>query len=236
MKRRRWGRYWRRCCWIAWSWSLKLRRSQQVCLPIVCSERVADHRVTGKTLGEHDIQLLKAYAYKIKHNLTDAAWDDIPAAFGMDVGSLARAQSRINFLAGFKPHRYDCCINSCMAFTGPREELNQCPHCKTSRYKGDDCTPRRRFSYLPLIPRLKSLYADPAMASKMRYRAEFKGEEGVVKDVFDGSVYQSLCDKKVVLDEHELPYRFFSDDHDVALGFSTDGFSPFRERKNLKTC
>jgi len=75
--------------------------------------------------------------------------------------------------------------------------------------------------------------ANAAHAEKMRYRAEFVHEPGVTKDVFDGSHYQSLLDSTIPTGVAH-PLFYFSDEHDIALGLSTDGFAPFRKRK--QTC
>jgi hypothetical protein len=70
----------------------------------------------------------------------------------------------------------------------------------------------------------------------MRYHAhEFVHEPDKVKDIFDGHIYRSLLDKKVIVPfHHNSSSCYFEDEHDIALGFSTDGFGPFRRRK--KTC
>jgi hypothetical protein len=67
----------------------------------------------------------------------------------------------------------------------------------------------------------------------MRYRAEYVHEAGVIKDVFDGSHYQTLLNTLVPVDS-SIPFYFFSDPRDIALGLSTDGFAPFKRRS--KTC
>ena len=69
-------------------------------------------------------------------------------------------------------------------------------------------------------------------AEKMRYQAEFVHKPGVTKDVFDGSHYQSLLDTIIPGAAHPFPY--FSDERNIALGLSTDGFGPFKRCK--KTC
>jgi len=76
------------------------------------------------------------------------------------------------------------------------------------------------------------MLANAAHAEKMRYRAEFVHEPGVTKDVFDGSHYQSLLDSTVPAGAAH-PLFYFSDERDIALGLSTDGFAPFRKRKQM---
>jgi len=67
----------------------------------------------------------------------------------------------------------------------------------------------------------------------MRYRAEYVPKAGVIKDIFDGSHYQTLLNTFVPIDS-STPFYFFSDPRDIALGLSTDGFAPFKRRN--KTC
>lgn len=68
----------------------------------------------------------------------------------------------------------------------------------------------------------------------MMYRRDYHHNPDSNCDVFDGWVYRQLLDKYVALDGKELRHRYFSDPRDIALGFSTDGFCPFRRRKS--TC
>jgi len=67
----------------------------------------------------------------------------------------------------------------------------------------------------------------------MRYRANHVHEPGTIKDIFDGSHFQSLLNTIVPAGEAN-PFFYFSDERDIALGLSTDGFAPFK--KCNKTC
>ena len=49
-------------------------------------------------------------------------------------------------------------------------------------------------------------------------------------DIFDGAHYHSLLETFVTISDEELPMWFFSDPRDIVLGFSTDGFGPFKKR------
>jgi len=77
------------------------------------------------------------------------------------------------------------------------------------------------------------MLANPTYAKKMRYRADYVQEPGIIKDVFDGSHYRALLNILVPIDS-TIPFYFFSDPRDIALGLSTDGFAPFKRRS--KTC
>jgi hypothetical protein len=67
----------------------------------------------------------------------------------------------------------------------------------------------------------------------MQYQGTYVHEPGITKDVFNGSHYQSLLTTIVPAGDAD-PYFYFSDKRDIALGLSTDGFTPFK--KCDKTC
>ena len=70
--------------------------------------------------------------------------------------------------------------------------------------------------------------ANSTHEKKMHYRANHVHEPGTIKDVFDGSHYQSLLNTIVPAGEAN-PFFYFSDERDIALGISTDGFAPFKK-------
>jgi len=75
-----------------------------------------------------------------------------------------------------------------------------------------------------------------ANADKMKemgYRAnEHEHIPGRTTDVFDSTQYRRLLGKQVVVNDQEMPYTYFSDPRDIALGLATDGFGPFKHRKS----
>jgi hypothetical protein len=165
----------------------------------------------------------------VEDHLSDRTFSRLAKVFpNASHDTLKMTKKRVRSLAGFAPVRYNCCVNSCVCFVGPYEDLTECPNCKEARYSTNG-KPRKYFDYLPVIPRLKAMLANSAHATKMRYRAEYVHEPGVVKDVFDGSHYQSLLNTTVPTDGAH-PFFYFSDERDIALGLSTDGFAPFKRR------
>jgi len=143
-----------------------------------------------------------------------------------------RIRSRITFLSGIKPEIYDCCPNSCCCYTGSLRDLRECPYCNQPRYRADGKS-RKKFSYIPLIPRLVAFAGNQSMATKMQYRdRDHKHMPGTKTDVFDGRNYQSLRRQGIELRGQRLDRKYFADGRDVALGLSTDGFAPFKRRKN----
>jgi hypothetical protein len=139
-------------------------------------------------------------------------------------------------LSGFRGHNIHCCINSCIAYTGVYQPLNECPHCGEARYKSArnhcvQCVPCRIFFYLPIIPWLCNLFRDSLMARKLHYRAERPANTNIIHNIFDGTHYASLQGKHVAVGGDVLGHRYFSQPTDIALGLSSDGFGPFKSCK-----
>ena len=183
------------------------------------------------------MSILRAYAFKVDEHLTDEAFSKIPYAFPKEpIPTIKVCKARLQALSGFKPVRYDCCVNSCCCFAGEHKDRTSCPYCGQDRYimdrKGRK-KPRKVFNYLPFTPRLISMLANPNKAQEMQYRA-FVHEHtpGKISDVFDSHIYRRLLGKGVAFNGAGASHDYFSDPRDIALGLSTDGFCPFRRRKS----
>jgi hypothetical protein len=194
-----------------------------------------NYDAAGK-LTQRDMSILRAYALKVDEHISDKAFAKIPHAFPKEpVPSVKVCKARLRALSGFKPIRYDCCINSCCCFAGPYKDYTQCPYCNAGRYVIDRNgmnRSRKMFNYLPFIPRLVAMYANPTKAKEMQYRAfEHEHTPGKISDIFDSYIYRRLLGERVVIKGSNASHIYFSDPRDVALGLSTDGFCPFRRRK-----
>ena len=107
----------------------------------------------GKPLDESDITLFCAYTLKVEDSITNATFNKHCFTFPQaPLDTIKSTEKQVQFLSGFRPVRYSCCILSCVCFTGPFETLQQCPKCKADRYKADGTTPCAYFEYLPIIP------------------------------------------------------------------------------------
>ncbi|KAF9033063.1 hypothetical protein BDZ89DRAFT_899183, partial [Hymenopellis radicata] len=182
-----------------------------------------------------DRLICRAFAYKLRHHLTDEGFVDLPHVFEPDADhsqlSLAAVRTRVAFLSGFKPQFYDCCPKSCVCYTGRYAEMATCPYCQEPRYR-DDGKPRQKFTYLPIIPRLQAFAANTSVASAMQYRSTHRpSEQDLTEDIFDGDLYRRLCERFIHVNGSILSSKYFADARDVALGFSTDGFCPHKRRK-----
>ncbi|KAL1701989.1 hypothetical protein EV121DRAFT_210964, partial [Schizophyllum commune] len=194
-------------------------------------------------LSDEEIDYLTFFALKNDGSgITDETYRKLrylPAVkrAGMHIPSYKMAKRLTEKLSGVEATEYDCCINSCLCYTGPHANETVCPYCKESR-RDDTGKPRRRFRYIPIIPRLRSFYQNSDMATKMLYRHKSRNDAQhdpeTMYDMMDGTHYDRLTRTKVVVNEKEYAHRFFDDHHNIALGLSTDGFAPFRRRS--KSC
>lgn len=191
--------------------------------------------VTSASLSPSDHKNIRGFNFKVKTDLGDTAYGYLPQAFPelSDLESIYRLQRRMTFLSGLTPERYDCCRNSCICYTGRHDSLRNCPFCDLPRFDSSG-RPFPFFQYLPLIPRLRAIFENRKESEEMDYRSKYKHVPGMSSDVFDGKHYRRLKKTRVVINQEVLPQRFFEGETDVAMGLSTDGFGPFKKRK--QTC
>ncbi|KAJ7055136.1 hypothetical protein C8F01DRAFT_1321839, partial [Mycena amicta] len=124
----------------------------------------------SEELTDDDLQILRLFALKTEDALDDSTFEKLAYALpNANIKTLKQTKARIRWLAEFRPVAYDCCPDSCCCYTGAYAKLLACPFCKTSRFKADG-KPRKTFTYVPLIPRLRAYFRDAAMIEKMSYR------------------------------------------------------------------
>ena len=156
---------------------------------------------------------MEQFAYKVKMDLTEKAFDALPTVFRREeISSWKVTSRRVRDLSGLSPVRYDCCPNSCICYTGSYEKLKECCQCGAPRFKSDG-KPQRYFEYLPLIPRLQALVSNARIAQVLRYRADYHEKThkpGVIQDIFDGELYQSLLNSFVTVGGKQFPFYHFS--------------------------
>lgn len=186
----------------------------------------------------------EAFNYKVTMDISGCTFSDLSHVFPtrlQDLPSEMRICKRAKTLAAFDSVKIDCCVSSCIAYTGVYKDLTACPHleCKQPRFEPDPNKPRksrvrRFFSLIPLVPHLLNMYRDCAMAKKLRYRSECQHTDGTVSDIFDGAHYDCLRKRHVIVGGETLGHRFFDSPTDIVLGLSTDGFGPFKS--HTQTC
>ena len=192
----------------------------------------------AEDLTDEDIDNIKMFNIRLKGHISRRLHEYVRHAFAdrLKFDSPYKLYTHIAQLAGISEETYDCCVNSCCAFTGALSETRVCPYCKEERYDMHGHH-RQIFRYLPFTPRLTALFSNRKSSELMQYRAVYKSGDGELSDVFDGSHYCHLQSRQVWVDGIRYDHCFFSDEHDVALGIMTDGFQIFkRQRGGTQTC
>lgn len=119
--------------------------------------------------------------------------------------------------------RIDCCEKGCMLFYKDDAALENCKFCNQARYKEVTNVKRKKvpvksMHYLPLIPRLKRLYASMSSAPHMRWHYEHKRPPGVLCHPSDGEAWKHV--------DRVFP-DFVGEPRNIRLGLCSDGFTPF---------
>ena len=184
-------------------------------------------------LSAGDFDLLRLFSLKVNDPaVTDKLLMKIERLSKCDLGTLYQMKNRLEELSELMAESYDCCIKSCVAFTGPHKKLKACPRCRKPRYRRDG-RPMKTYRYIPLIPQLVAFFLNRELNQRMRYRGDgHPKENGDMTDVFDGLHYRQLLEKEVTINGHGLGHTYFSDHRDIALGLATDGVNPWRRRKS----
>jgi hypothetical protein len=167
------------------------------------------------------ILALRLLDLKRKHNFTDNAFTDILNLIGGDSNegpTLYLAKKKLDELVDdIKLNHVDMCKNSCCAFTGIYVNDLTCQFCHSERYNSSKKSQKTAI-YIPLINRFRIQYADQERALKLRYRNQREYSDGF-DDIFDGELYKELVEDGL-----------FSDERDIALIGTTDGYQIFRQK------
>jgi len=130
---------------------------------------------------------------------------------------------------GLGYEKIPACPNGCMLFWKDNEKLERCTKCGASKWKqtkngGDDSSqiskrkPKKVLRWFPLKPRLQRLFMSQKTASHMKWHADKRTKDGVLRHPANGLAWKEF-------DERYL--EFASDPRNVRLGLSSDIFNPF---------
>lgn len=130
---------------------------------------------------------------------------------------------------GIGYEKIDACPNDCMLYWKEASELSQCTVCQTSRWKTTDdnvtsSSKKKRkvaakiLRHFPIKPRLQRLFMSSKTAGLMRWHAEGRNKDGVLRHPADTEAWATLDNR----------YPDFAEEiRNVRLGLSSDGFNPF---------
>ncbi|GBE89768.1 hypothetical protein SCP_1700930 [Sparassis crispa] len=131
-----------------------------------------------------------------------------------------QVKSKIAELSGVVPIIQDMCVNTCLAYTGPFAELDQCPTCGELRYdttsNGKKRIARQEFHTIPVGPQLQALWRSREGATAMRHRSrrtheilerlrEHNNQLYEYDDVYHGSAYlKAVLENQIGTDDMVL--------------------------------
>ncbi|XP_071708870.1 uncharacterized protein [Rutidosis leptorrhynchoides] len=131
---------------------------------------------------------------------------------------------------GLEIQRIHACPNDYMLYRNEDKDLHQCKVCGTSRYKrgkptdnvdsdvSENGPPAKLLWYLPIIPRLKRLFANEKDAKLLRWHAEDRKNDGKMQLVADSLQWKNF----------DKDFEEFGDEiRNIRFGLSSDGINPF---------
>ncbi|PVF91125.1 hypothetical protein CPB86DRAFT_720041, partial [Serendipita vermifera] len=188
--------------------------------------------ITAETdrLSSRDLLDMQLLAHNIRHNQSRASLTelgDILAAHNVPISSPYLMKKKLEDFSGLTAKVYHCCINSCVCFTGPLSSEQKCPVCEQPRLDSHQ-QPRKKFMYLPLIPRLQSFFKSPELIDQLTYRTSLGAFDGIYRDVFDSEHFRQLLNRNVTIEGKTYSHKIGQFATDVFLTLTLDGVALYR--------
>ncbi|WVZ24161.1 hypothetical protein V8G54_002705 [Vigna mungo] len=145
---------------------------------------------------------------------------------------------KILFPMDMEYKRIHACPNDCILYRKEFEFLTKCPKCGLSRYKsknnseGNGHIEKNGFAlkvvwYLPIVPRLKRLFANPKDAENLRWHADERKIDGLLRHPADSKQWKNI--------DQQFP-EFGKECRNLRLGLATDGMNPFGNMSTNHSC
>ena len=169
---------------------------------------------------------IKVMALKIRNQLTRNVFKGVQklTCGHMDIRTEYVTNQILENISGLSVQVYDCCVNTCVCFTGEFESHTTCPLCGEPRVdKWNKAW--NRFRYIPIIPHLQAMFQDWDTIDLLLYQHDCEVDQDWIEDVWDGAVLQELLNKNVMIDGQVQEYTYRELIMDVFLAFTCDGIS-----------
>nr|AAP12910.1 transposon protein, putative, CACTA, En/Spm sub-class [Oryza sativa Japonica Group]ABF97496.1 transposon protein, putative, CACTA, En/Spm sub-class [Oryza sativa Japonica Group] len=175
-----------------------------------------DHRTSlypGCEQGHKKLDTtLELLQWKAKNGVSDKAFGDLLKLVknilpgGNKLPETTYEAKKIVCPLGLEVHKIHACPNDCILYRGEEyENLEACPVCKALRYKirRDDPgevdgqltkkrIPAKVMWYFPIIPRLRRLFRNKGNARMLRWHAEERQQDGMLRHPADGSQWRNI--------------------------------------------
>ena len=121
-----------------------------------------------------------------------------------------------------QPILFHACPNDCIVFRGSYTDLNTCPTCNASRYVKQG-VPAKRFSYLPVGPRLSRLFGTSSLSKIVQAHGLNGGQTTpLIYDIHEASAWTSA---------YSSEGKFGSDSRGISFAMNTDGVNPYSQNR-----
>nr|AAU90252.1 putative polyprotein [Oryza sativa Japonica Group] len=204
---------------------------------------LADHRTAlypGCKKGYKKLStILEFLQWKAKNGVSDKAFGELLKLVknilseGNELSESTYEAKKTVCPLGLEVQKIHACPNDCILYRGEYENLEACHVCKALRYKirRDDPgevdgqplkkrIPAKVMWYFPIIPRLKRFFRNKSHARMLRWHAEERKQDGMLRHPADGSQWRNI----------DITFQDFGEDaRNVRFGLSTDGMNPFGE-------
>nr|ABA98446.1 transposon protein, putative, CACTA, En/Spm sub-class [Oryza sativa Japonica Group] len=175
-----------------------------------------DHRTSlypGCEQGHKKLDTtLELLQWKAKNGVSDKAFGDLLKLVknillgGNKLPETTYEAKKIVCPLGLEVHKIHACPNDCILYRGEEyENLEACPVCKALRYKirRDDPgevdgqltkkrIPAKVMWYFPIIPWLRRLFRNKGNARMLRWHAEERQQDGMLRHPADGSQWRNI--------------------------------------------
>nr|AAK52569.1 Putative Tam1 transposon protein TNP2 [Oryza sativa Japonica Group] len=175
-----------------------------------------DHRTSlypGCEQGHKKLDTtLELLQWKAKNGVSDKAFGDLLKLVknilpgGNKLPKTTYEAKKIVCPLGLEVHKIHACPNDCILYRGEEyENLEACPVCKALRYKirRDDPgevdgqltkkrIPAKVMWYFHIIPRLRRLFRNKGNARMLRWHAEERQQDGMLRHPADGSQWRNI--------------------------------------------
>ena len=119
-----------------------------------------------------------------------------------------------------QPIMFHACPNDCIIYRGDYTTLNSCPVCGISLYDSNG-NPTKRFTYLPVGPRLVRMFGTPNLAKLVQAHG-LRSNSEFMYDIHDSPAW-------------EMAYsnigEFNSEHRSISFAFNTDGVNPYSQNR-----
>ena len=119
--------------------------------------------------------------------------------------------------------KFHVCPNDCVIFRKEFTSLSKCPVCDASRYKDDGKTAWRNFTYFPITPRIRRLFATEITHKILREHSNKGIINGQMNDIHGSNLWLE--------DWFGEDGEFRGNKNGVVLNICLDGVNPFKSNK-----